>query len=331
MGAPHNIHILRILILEDNPSDAELMERELKNGDIAFTSMRVEKEGDFLHALKDFDPDLILADYTLPAYNGLSALAAAIEEKPGTPFIFVSGTILEDMAIEALKAGATDYVLKNRLQRLLPAVNRALEEKSEREKRKAAESALRERRKELESMLQQLNALRTIDNAITGSLDLALTLDVFIQQVVAHLNVDAATVFLADHEAQSLECAAFRGFRREGMEKMRFFFGEGLAGKTVFERKVLSIPDLRTFPETEEMYTGEDFISCYCAPLISKGDLLGVLEVFTRTPLVAGSEWLEFLKTLSGQAAIAINIAMLFENLQRINSGSGTARDTPAL
>ena len=130
---------LRILMLEDVVDDAKLTERELRKGGLAFSAKRVETREAFLKALKDFSPDLILADYSLPTFDSLSALAIVEKECLDTPFIFVSGTIGEDFAIETLKRGATDYVLKNRLQRLVPAVIRALREVEERAKRKRAE------------------------------------------------------------------------------------------------------------------------------------------------------------------------------------------------
>ncbi len=119
---------LRILILEDVPNDAKLMELELRKAGIAFSSKRVDTQKAFLKALKDFLPDLILGDYILLSFDGLAALAIIQEECPDVPFIFVSDTIGEDFAIETLKRGATDYILKNRMSRLAPAVHRALEE-----------------------------------------------------------------------------------------------------------------------------------------------------------------------------------------------------------
>ncbi len=133
---------LRILILEDVVEDAELMEEELREGGIAFSSKRVDTEEDFVRELEDFSPQLILADYTLPFYDGSSALEMTRKHCPEVPFIFVSGTIGEQRAIETLRSGATDYMLKDRLHKLASAVKRAIQEAKERTKRKEAEDAL---------------------------------------------------------------------------------------------------------------------------------------------------------------------------------------------
>lgn len=135
---------LRILIVEDLASDAELMAYELRQANLPFTYRRAENDVEFLRALEEFRPDLILSDYYLPSFNGLAALALAQEKCPEVPFIFVSGAIGEEVAIDSLKRGATDYVLKDRLSRLAPAVKRALRESAERRERRQAEEALRE-------------------------------------------------------------------------------------------------------------------------------------------------------------------------------------------
>jgi PAS domain S-box-containing protein len=119
---------LRILILEDRPEDAELALRALRSGGYDVSAKRVETESEFLAGLRTNAPQLILADYSLPGYDGLSALALAKKETPETPFVFLSGSLGEERAIEALHRGATDYVLKDRLARLVPAVRRALRE-----------------------------------------------------------------------------------------------------------------------------------------------------------------------------------------------------------
>lgn len=135
---------LRILMLEDVPTDAELVERELRRAGIDFTSIVVEEREAFIHALDEFHPDLVLADYRLPAFDGLSALHIAREKSPEIPFLFVTGTLGEETAIESLKNGATDYILKDRLSRLGAAVQRAMKDAAEYARRKQTEQALLE-------------------------------------------------------------------------------------------------------------------------------------------------------------------------------------------
>lgn len=134
---------LRVLHLEDDVRDTELVQATLEAEGIPIDLTRVETEQDFISTLNRGGTDVILADYTLPSFDGLSALRIAQQQLPNVPFLFVSGTLGEDVAIEALKTGATDYVLKTRLSRLGPAVTRALREARERTERKRAEDGLR--------------------------------------------------------------------------------------------------------------------------------------------------------------------------------------------
>jgi PAS domain S-box-containing protein len=134
--------LLRILLLEDSATDAELIQELLEADHFVCDVTRVETRVDFLAALANGGFDLILADYKLPSFDGLSALKLALSARPDLPFIFVSG-FGEEIAIEALTSGATDYVLKTRLSRLVPSVQRALREARERAERKKAEEALR--------------------------------------------------------------------------------------------------------------------------------------------------------------------------------------------
>ena len=134
--------LLRILLLEDSIPDAELIQELLEADHLVCDITRVQTRAEFLAALEDRSIDLILADYKLPSFDGLSALRLALSARPDLPFIFVSG-FGEEIAIEALTSGATDYVLKTRLSRLVPSVQRALREARERADRKKAEEALR--------------------------------------------------------------------------------------------------------------------------------------------------------------------------------------------
>jgi PAS domain S-box-containing protein len=134
---------LRVLYLEDDPGDAELVQETLDAGGDSCHLTRVETEAEFIASLRRGGFDLILADYSLPSFDGLSALKIAQQGWPQVPFIFVSGTLDEEVAIEALKIGATDYVFKTRLSRIVPSVQRALREAEERTERRRAEEALR--------------------------------------------------------------------------------------------------------------------------------------------------------------------------------------------
>jgi signal transduction histidine kinase/CheY-like chemotaxis protein len=135
--------LLHILYLEDDAKDAELVQATLEAAGVACEVTRVVTQPEFFDLLERGGFDLILADYTLPSFDGISALKIAKEVRPEVPFIFVSGTLGEEVAIEALKIGATDYVFKTGLSRIVPSVQRALREAEERSERKRAEEALR--------------------------------------------------------------------------------------------------------------------------------------------------------------------------------------------
>ncbi len=134
---------IKILFLEDVDTDAELNTIELGKAGFTIRSKRVQTRDDFIRELRGFKPDLILADYKLPSFDGLEALDIVKNEESIIPFIFVTGTMGEDVAIEAVKNGATDYVLKQNLSRLVPAVKRALEEREEKNRRVSAERLLK--------------------------------------------------------------------------------------------------------------------------------------------------------------------------------------------
>ena len=120
--------VLRVLMLEDTPTDAELAEYELRQAGIAFISKRVDTREAFIHALENFRPDVILSDYKLPNFDGLDALKIVRRDHPDMPVIMVTGAFSDVDATNLLAAGANDYILKDRLARLAPAVQRAMEE-----------------------------------------------------------------------------------------------------------------------------------------------------------------------------------------------------------
>ena len=134
---------LRVLILEDVPMDAELVEYELERARIPFQSRCVDSRDAFLEALDQFQPDLILSDYTLPRFDGMAALGLARERAPSVPFLIVTGSVNEETAVGCMKAGATDYLLKSNLARIGPAIEAALARVQSRSEKARAEEALR--------------------------------------------------------------------------------------------------------------------------------------------------------------------------------------------
>ena len=148
---------LNVLIVEDQQTDAELCQRELHRGGIRCLLHHVETREAFEAALARSTPDLIISDFSLPAaFDGLGALELAMARAPDVPFVFVSGTIGEERAVEAMKRGATDYVLKEHLHRLVPVVKRALTEARDRRARRQAEAALAETKSRLDSILASI-------------------------------------------------------------------------------------------------------------------------------------------------------------------------------
>jgi len=145
---------IKVLLIEDRPEDAELLLREMRRGGLVIDARRVETESAYEAALGEFAPDLILSDYTLPGFDGPLALQIAKQRSPDTPFIFVSGTIGEERALEALRQGAVDYVLKDNRARLVPAIERALQEAADRDGRRWALRRLEESEERFRSIAE---------------------------------------------------------------------------------------------------------------------------------------------------------------------------------
>lgn len=429
---------IRVLIIEDNPDDAELVAEELRRtfGDVTWE--RVDSAEGVRRALAERRWDAVISDYKMQGFDGLRALEIFQSSGTEVPFMLVSGTIGEDTAVEAMQAGASYYVTKDRLKRLGPALDQALRQAEERRARRGAEAALHaaeqrmrlhfeqtpvgvierdtdlrvlvwnpaaerifgfsreeavgrrtidlivppparpeveqlwrdisagraearvtqesitkdgrtilcewhhtaladssgkvvgfaslvqdvterhEAERRIQKQLDRLASLRKIDSAITGSLDLRLVLGVLLDQVTSRLGVDAAGVLLYRPQARVFEYAAGRGFRTRAIEESRVRPGEGVAGGIALQRRILLVPDLRA----EQSFTragllaGEGFHSYAGAPLIAKGEIRGILEVYHRTRLDPEPDWLPFLETIADLAAIAIDNASMFEGLQ---------------
>jgi HD-GYP domain-containing protein (c-di-GMP phosphodiesterase class II) len=191
--------------------------------------------------------------------------------------------------------------------------------------------ARRQAQEQAKSRLQHLATLHAIDTIITSSLDLRVTLSVFLEEVAPRLEVDALSILLFNPYTQILEYGAGGGFRTRGLEKTRERLGEGSAGEAARERRMTFIADLAQEPggfSRAALVEGEGFVSYSAVPLVAKGQIKGVLEIFHRERLDPDPEWFEFLQALAVQAAIAIDNATLFRDLQRSNADLVLAYDT---
>jgi len=189
-------------------------------------------------------------------------------------------------------------------------------------------------RKQAEERVQlqfeRMRALSEIDRAISSSLDMRLSLDILLNQVLSQLGVDAADVLLLNPSSQTLEYEAGKGFRSLAIRESRQLLGQGFAGKAGLDRKLVHIPDIAAAGDPflrAALLKDEDFLEYFGVPLVAKGMLKGVLEVFHRAPLNPDVEWVNYLEVLGGQAAIAIDNAQLFEAMQKSNLELVTAYD----
>ena len=472
---------LRVLLVEDSEDDAQLLLREIKRGGYDVEFERVETTDAMKTALSRQMWDAIICDYSLPHFGAPQALAVLKESEHDLPFIIVSGTIGEESAVSALKAGAHDFIVKGSMARLIPAIQRELKEAGVRHERRQRERELeaialvsatmrsantldemlprlldqtmeligtesgsiwlydaandsmnlvrqrsgeglitpvnpgeviprlvvrsgeaivsREFRSDLRvpeysrqhvpeniggvcvplnsnenvigalcinvplpreitqdevrilnalaeiggntiqrmrlheqtvKQLQRLDALRAIDLVISSTRDLQVTLNLVLDQIIKQLRVDAASILLTRPASGRLEFVAGEGFYSRNIESSDTRIGEGYAGQAVLERRTVRVPDLRNEHERfmrRGLLADEEFVSYFGVPLIGKGEVKGVLEIFHRSELNPDQEWLSFLETLGGQTAIAIENASLFQDLQRSNFELAMAYD----
>jgi PAS domain S-box-containing protein len=337
---------IHILILEDNPADADLVQFELQEAGIVFTPKVVTTKKDYVRELQEFSPDLILSDYDLPQYNGFLALAEARKSCPDTPFILVTGAVSEDRAIEILTQGAKDYVLKTRLQqRLAPAVRRALAETEELKARKKAEDELRETYKSLERQVaqrtaelqQQLNHGRNIEKALlkyNERLELLsyissrlLTSDKPQQlveelclKVMEFLDCQAFFNFLVDDSAGRLHLNACAGIPPETAREIEWLdFGVAVCGCVardglrIIAENIPKTPDVRT-----ELIKSFGIKAYACHPLLQQNKVIGTLSFGTRTRTTFSADDLALMKAVTDQVAIAMSRVRSENTLRQI-------------
>ena len=441
--------MLKLLLVEDSESDAALVVRSLSKAGYEIQFERVESAAAMQSALEKQAWDVVISDYSMPQFSAEAALALQQATGRDIPFIVVSGTIGEDTAVVMMKAGAHDYLMKDKLLRLAPAVERELTEAKIRQERRLDEQALREsearfstvfqsspisiaithlgdgrvvdvnaawekttgysraevvgrnplemnsfvdpgewqrfiellhqdnvpqnfeaqirhksgaicdllmsveivdlagepcilstaqditERKRAEERVKRqveyLSTLREIDKVITSSFNLHISLDFILKQVASVLAVDAADILIYNPFDRSLEGTAGYGLRLPIQQRPRLRMGQGYAGKVALDQRrfLLHNINLAGGDFKQSYLPANEGIVFYCGlPLIAKGQVKGVLEIFHRSPLHPGEDWKNFLEMLASQAAIAIDSLELFENIQRLNLDLVLAYDT---
>jgi PAS domain S-box-containing protein len=191
-------------------------------------------------------------------------------------------------------------------------------------------SARQQAEEQVQRQVQRLAALRAVDLAITNSLDLRVVLNIVLEQAMAQLGVAAASILLLQPHSTILTFAAGRGFRTHIAEGLRLHLGESFAGQAALERRLVEVHEVAQSGQSGHfaaLWASEGFAAYYGVPLVAKGQMQGVLEVFQRVPFAAEDDWRNFLETLAGQAAIAVDSARLFEDLQRSNLDLSLAYD----
>ncbi|MGH8291027.1 MAG: EAL domain-containing protein [Steroidobacteraceae bacterium] len=230
-ATPHGEPPIRVLLVEDAPAEAELTIRQLRKGGLNCEFLRVETEERLTAALREFKPDVILSDFTLPQFSGPSALKVARELARDIPFIFVSGTIGEERAIEALHCGAVDYVLKGNLSRLVPAVRRALEEVAARTERRRQEAQIARLTRVLR-MLSGVNALmlrtRQPEEMLQEACRLAVSVGGYAAAIIALKQPGARTTRTAAAGTEPGRTEEFRAFVAQSIDRDTSVIGQVL-------------------------------------------------------------------------------------------------------
>ena len=290
---------LRVLHLEDDPNDAELIRAALHREGIVSHVARVETRADFLASLERGGVDIILADYTLPSFDGLAALNIALERCPDVPFIFVSGTLGEEVAIEALKIGATDYLLKERLSSIGPSVHRALREARERDERRRAEALLAGEKRLLE-MIAKGNSLSMILDALC--------------RLVEELSKGSlSSILLLDPDGTRLWHGAAPSLPKsyiDAIDGSAIGPAAGSCGTAAFRKERVIVSDIAQDPlwaDYRDLALPHGLRACWSTPVLaSDGRVLGTFAIYSREPSSPTPPQQSIIEQITDLASIAI-------------------------
>jgi diguanylate cyclase (GGDEF)-like protein len=300
---------VRILLVEDVPTEAEITIRQVRKGGIACTWHRVETESALRDALRDFQPNIILSDFSLPQFTGLGALGVAREVAPDLPFIFVSGTIGEERAIEALRCGAMDYVIKGNLNRLTPAITRALHEAAARIERRRQEA-------QIVRLTRVLRLLSAVNAAVARIHDQRELFAEACRLAVTVGGYATALVALPHPETHAVQPVACSGVNPEATESLRAAVTAAVNRKNSVISGVLksgisfvcndTIDDPAATVNIDEMMTHAGFRSAIALPLLIDKTAIGVLVLTAADAGTLSDEELQMLREIAANLSFAL-------------------------
>ena len=313
---------LDLLLVEDSEDDAQLIIRELRKAGYDPRTRRVDNAVALRKALEEKTWQMIIADYSMPTFSGLEALKLIQEMRLDLPFLLVSGTIGEDLAVAAMKAGAHDYLMKDDLTRLVPAVHRELQEVRERQARRMAEGELRRR-------AEELAALHRASMTITEAHDMHSLVQTIIEQACRLMRSSGAGVCICDTLKQEITVyeEVAQGNRSYGGMVLKY--GEGAAGIVAQTGKPLIIDDYSSWPNRLTIYEEEKpYFATLSVPMTWHGQVTGVLQAMDHNKERKFTEAdAELLSLLGDQAAIAIENARLLQAERAIREQAEALRE----
>jgi FixJ family two-component response regulator len=313
---------LNVLLVEDSEDDAQLVLRELHKAGYDLSYTRVDSLSALRKVIKDKKWQVIIADYSMPSFSGLDALKLMREMGLDLPFLLVSGTIGEDLAVAAMRAGAHDYLMKDDLARLIPAVHRELQEAKERQARRSAENELRRR-------AEELAALHRASMTITESHDMDSLILTIIEQAAQLMHASGAGVCVCDPNKQEVTVYEEIGTGGRSYRGLVLQYGEGAAGIVAQTGKPLIIDDYRSWPNRAAVYEQEKpYTATLSVPMTWHGEVTGVLQVtdndetrhFTQSDA-------ELLSLLGDQVAIAIENTRLLQAERTVREQAEALRE----
>jgi diguanylate cyclase (GGDEF)-like protein len=309
---------VRLLIVEDVGTEAEIAVRRLKKSGLSCTWQRVETEPEYRQALRDFKPDLILSDYALPHFDGFAALKTAMADAPDVPFIFFSGTLGEERAIQALKNGAIDYVLKSNPERLVPAVTRALEDAIARRARRAAE----ERVSRLTRIMQMLSAVNAAVVRIRSRTELLTEACRIAHRVGGYTR---AYIVLIEPGARTARPVAWAGLNDEQMKALAFNVAKTRAADTSVTGRAIrtaeicvwhALTELEPMIRSPERLITEGMRSLASLPLLMDGTPVGAFTIGTTEEDTLDAEELLMLQEITANLSFALQYLQKHETVE---------------